>query len=245
MEESCWAKKKIEGDEWRRGPWTAEEDKLLLHYVSLHGDGRWNSVARTVGLKRSGKSCRMRWVNYLRPDLKKGHITTEEARLIIALHGQWGNRWSIIARYLPGRTDNEIKNFWRTHFRPRRKSSSGKRGLRGAESQNQLYFRDGEKGDICQQEQRQEEEEEKTRLLQRKRVLLWHQLDEGKQEKPLLPIDHELEMPTNPTLEEQYVYSTFVQEQVPQELLIGDDLWGGLWHLDYYACTNASIGLPT
>ncbi|KAG8488317.1 hypothetical protein CXB51_016334 [Gossypium anomalum] len=75
---------------WRKGPWTHEEDKLLAEYVTFHGEGRWSSVARSTGLNRSGKSCRLRWVNYLRPGLKRGHITPQEEGIIVELHALWG-----------------------------------------------------------------------------------------------------------------------------------------------------------
>ncbi|XP_020599890.1 transcription factor MYB78-like [Phalaenopsis equestris] len=98
----------------RRGPWIMEEDLMLMKYIAMHGEGRWNSLARCAGLKRTGKSCRLRWLNYLRPNIRRGNITPEEQYLILELHSRWGNRWSKIAQHLPGRTDNEIKNYWRT-----------------------------------------------------------------------------------------------------------------------------------
>ncbi|RWW23877.1 hypothetical protein GW17_00011854 [Ensete ventricosum] len=75
----------LDNDVWRKGPWTAQEDKLLMEHVSLHGDGKWNSVSKLTGLRRNGKSCRLS---------------------------------------LPGRTDNEIKNYWRTHFKKSKPSKN-------------------------------------------------------------------------------------------------------------------------
>ncbi|XVF33136.1 hypothetical protein REPUB_Repub17cG0142200 [Reevesia pubescens] len=100
-----------------RGPWTPGEDTLLVKYIQTHGEGHWRSLPKkAAGLLRCGKSCRLRWMNYLRPDIKRGNITPDEDDLIIRLHSLLGNRWSLIAGRLPGRTDNEIKNYWNTHL---------------------------------------------------------------------------------------------------------------------------------
>ncbi|XP_023636720.1 transcription factor MYB86 isoform X2 [Capsella rubella] len=104
---SCCFKQKL-----RKGLWSPEEDEKLLNYITRHGHGCWSSVPKLAGLQRCGKSCRLRWINYLRPDLKRGAFSQDEESLIIELHAALGNRWSQIATRLPGRTDNEIKNFW-------------------------------------------------------------------------------------------------------------------------------------
>ncbi|RWR80454.1 transcription factor MYB59-like protein [Cinnamomum micranthum f. kanehirae] len=220
---------------WRKGPWTAEEDKLLIDYVSMHGEGRWNSVAGISGLKRNGKSCRLRWVNYLKPDLKKGQITPDEEKIIIDLHARLGNRWSTIARSLPGRTDNEIKNYWRTHFKKNEKQSNKSakekaRALRHQQQQQQQQLQQ------VHHQLHQQEDVDMKRIVS--------QLEEG---------DYKLSSVAQGQPEMVFMYPMMADEPCVSSTLLEamvteDSLWGGLWNwdgihanLDHMSATSKAV----
>ncbi|KAL8129339.1 hypothetical protein V2J09_018494 [Rumex salicifolius] len=120
----------------RKGLWSPEEDEKLISYMLTNGQGCWSDVARNSGLQRCGKSCRLRWINYLRPDLKRGAFSPQEEDLILHLHSLLGNRWSQIAARLPGRTDNEIKNFWNSTIKKRLKNNNNNNNNTSSSSPN-------------------------------------------------------------------------------------------------------------
>ncbi|KAF5766046.1 putative transcription factor MYB-HB-like family [Helianthus annuus] len=119
----------------KKGPWTPEEDIMLVSYVQQHGPGNWRQVPTNTGLRRCSKSCRLRWTNYLRPGIKRGDFTDDEEKMIIQLQTLLGNKWAAIASYLPERTDNDIKNYWNTHL----KKKLIRKHQRGFEDQDLIH----------------------------------------------------------------------------------------------------------
>ncbi|CAO2043133.1 unnamed protein product [Urochloa humidicola] len=111
--------------QYRKGLWSPEEDEKLRDYILRYGHGCWSALPAKAGLQRNGKSCRLRWINYLRPGLKHGMFSREEEETVMSLHAKLGNKWSQIARHLPGRTDNEVKNYWNSYLKKRVEGGAG------------------------------------------------------------------------------------------------------------------------
>ncbi|CAL0328618.1 unnamed protein product [Lupinus luteus] len=124
----------VEKTKYRKGLWSPEEDNKLRNHILMFGHSCWSSVPIKAGLLRNGKSCRLRWINYLRPGLKRGVFSKQEEETIMSFHNMLGNKWSQIAHHLPGRTDNEIKNFWHSYLK--KKANKAKE----IESHKQLHY---------------------------------------------------------------------------------------------------------
>ncbi|KAI4338078.1 hypothetical protein L6164_016430 [Bauhinia variegata] len=228
----------LEEEGWRKGPWTTEEDRLLIEYVRVHGEGRWNSVARLAGLKRNGKSCRLRWVNYLRPDLKRGQITPQEERIILELHARWGNRWSTIARSLPGRTDNEIKNYWRTHFKKKPKNPPD-----AAEKAKNRLLRRQQFHQLQQQQlQKQQQQQQLQFSLDMKSIIAL--LEDNEHKTPFSQAIQVNNFYPNTATEEQSCFYSMLNgnASMPYEASNEEIFWDGLWNLDDFHGSFSAAG---
>ncbi|KAJ0967389.1 hypothetical protein J5N97_024306 [Dioscorea zingiberensis] len=181
-------------DGWRKGPWTPQEDKLLIEHVNLHGEGR--------------------------PDLKRGKITPQEESIILDLHARWGNRWSTIARSLPGRTDNEIKNYWRTHFKKGKTSKNAERA----------------RARFLKQQQEQQQQQQQQPPLQ----VLQLQVDQEQQQQ--YNNIYQQNQVVQPIGEQAYIDEMIMAYMNPNPMSSSmtsmsegsseDGAWGSLWNLD-------------
>lgn len=121
-----------------KGKWQKSEDALLLKFIKKHGPQKWTTIANGIP-GRNGKQCRERWLHHLDPNVKKGSWTEEEEKLLLKLHSKHGNKWAHIATFMPGRTDNAIKNRWNSSMR--RKYGVQKEASKGRKTSRKAPYR--------------------------------------------------------------------------------------------------------